>query len=297
MNYDLHPLCTLFPRMGDAEFASLVEDIKTNGLRQPITLHEKMILDGGNRYRACIEAGVEPAFVQFDGGNLVSFVLSANLHRRHMSAGQQAAIVASAQDWANAQTRGGDRRSDAIKVSPDTLKTAEARAAVAGVSIATQKRADKVAKADPKLVQQVAQGRVSLPDAVEAVSGKKKAKPKKATPVPTLVTPEGEDLSDAMDTDPTELLEELQRENESLLSQIKTLTAEDTKAELRKMILQRDHAIRQQSEAMDNAQREQKAHAYKHRQLMRCGKAVGEDDPSKIAAAVEAFVRQYKKAA
>ncbi len=31
---------------------------------------------------------------------------------RHMSAGQQAAIVASAQDWAKAQTQGGDRRSD-----------------------------------------------------------------------------------------------------------------------------------------------------------------------------------------
>lgn len=296
MNYDLHPLCTLFPRMGDAEFASLVEDIKINGLRQPITLHEGMILDGGNRYRACVEAGVEPVFTQFVGGNLVAFVLSANLHRRHMSAGQQAAIVASAQDWAKAQTVGNP----AFKAQSGNvtgLATVAERAAQSGASDKTQRMADKVAKADPALAKKVAHGEVSLPKAVEAVSSKKKAKPKKATPVPTLVTPEGEDLSDAMDTDPTELLEELQRENESLLSQIKTLTAEDTKAELRKMILQRDHAIRQQSEAMDNAQREQKAHAYKHRQLMRCGKAVGEDDPFKIAAAVEAFVRQYKKAA
>ena len=106
MTHELHPLCTLFPRLTGAEFQSLRDDIRANGLRQPIVLHAGMILDGGNRYRACIEAGVEPSFVDFAGGNLVSFVLSANLHRRHMTAGQQAAIVASAQDWAKAQTVG-----------------------------------------------------------------------------------------------------------------------------------------------------------------------------------------------
>ena len=98
MTIELHPLCTLFPRLSGAEFDALRDDIKTNGLRSPIVLHEGMILDGGNRYRACIEAGVEPTFSKFDGGNLVSFVLSVNLHRRHMTAGQQAAIVASAQN-------------------------------------------------------------------------------------------------------------------------------------------------------------------------------------------------------
>ena len=110
MHYELHPLCTLFPRMGGAEFDSLVADIKTNGLSQPITLHNGFILDGGNRYRACMEAGIEPRFVEFEGASVVSFVLSANLHRRHMTAGQQAAIVASAQDWAKAQTHGGNRK-------------------------------------------------------------------------------------------------------------------------------------------------------------------------------------------
>ena len=103
MNYELHPLCTLFPRLSGNEFESLCADIRNNGLRNPIVMHEGMILDGGNRYRACIEIGIEPDFVEFDGGNLVSFVLSVNLHRRHLSAGQQAAIVASAQDWGNAQ--------------------------------------------------------------------------------------------------------------------------------------------------------------------------------------------------
>ena len=61
--YELHPLCTLFPRLGDEEAARLAEDIKANGLREPITLCGGMILDGGNRYAACITAGVEPQFV------------------------------------------------------------------------------------------------------------------------------------------------------------------------------------------------------------------------------------------
>ena len=104
---ELHPLCTLFPRLADVEFDVLVADIKLNGLREPIITHDGMILDGGNRYRACLAAGVEPRWKLFDGGSIVSFVLSANLHRRHLTPGQQAAIVASAQDWASAHHQGG----------------------------------------------------------------------------------------------------------------------------------------------------------------------------------------------
>lgn len=172
MTYELHPLCTLFPRLSGAEFDALREDIKLNGLRQPIVLHEGMILDGGNRYRACLDAGVEPIFEQFDGGNLVSFVLSANLHRRHMSPGQQAAIVASAQDWAKAQGVGKPK-----SVNVDQLATVDQRAAQSGASRSTQKMADKLAKADPELIKQVAHGEVSLPKAVQQVSPKPSRKP------------------------------------------------------------------------------------------------------------------------
>lgn len=174
MEIELHPLCTLFPRMSGGEFASLASDIKANGLRNPITLLDGMILDGGNRYRACLEAGIDPVFARFEGGNIVSFVLSANLHRRHMSAGQQAAIVASAQDWSKSQTVGGDRKSEdaKIKVQDCTLVTSEQRAAASGASLRTQKDADKVAKASPELAKQVAHGEISLPKAVAQVDNK-----------------------------------------------------------------------------------------------------------------------------
>lgn len=169
----LHPLCSLFPRMTGSDFGALIEDIKSNGLREPITLHDGLILDGGNRYRACLHAGVEPRFVEFFGPSLVSFVLSANLHRRHMTAGQQAAIVASAQDWAKAQTVGNPQW---CNVAP--LQTAADRAAESGASLRTQKAADKVAKADPALAVQVGHGEVSLPKAVAQVENKPPKPPK-----------------------------------------------------------------------------------------------------------------------
>lgn len=190
MKFELHPLCTLFPRLEGAEFQALCNDIRENGLRNPIVLHNGMILDGGNRYRACVESGIEPAFQEFNGGNLVSFVLSANLHRRHMSPGQQAAIVASAQDWAKAQVHGGDRNSSVhVNTRPDTT---ENRAAQSGASIMTQRRADAVAKADPDLAKQVAHGEISLPKAVQSVAPQlAPRKTAQAKPAPSPVIPEG----------------------------------------------------------------------------------------------------------
>ena len=159
--------------------------------------------------------------------------------------------------------------------------------------------------------QQVRDGNISVAKAIAAVdAGKTKAKskpkakagtksaPASAAPAPLhAVAPTGDVTNDA-DTGQSidELIAEIQKENEQLHAQLKAMEADDTKAELRKALLQRDHAIRQQSEAMDRAAREHKAHAFKHRQLMRCGKAVGEDDPDKIAAAVEAFARQRRVA-
>ena len=290
MSYELHPLCTLFPRVTGAEFDGLVADIKAHGLRQPIVLHGGMILDGGNRYRACVEAGVEPVFQEFQGDNLVSFVLSANLHRRHLSAGQQAAIVASAQNWAQAQSVGRPK-----KYAPEStfLDTTEKRAAQSGASVATQRRADAVAKADPELAAKVAHGAVSLPRAVEQVAPQLASR--KTSPAPEPVAEPANDADTGQSID--ELIAEIQKENEQLHAQLKAMEADDTKAELRKALLQRDHAIRQQSEAMDKAHKSQDREKWAKRQLMRCGKAVGEEDPDKIAAAVEAFIRQYRKAA
>lgn len=76
-----------------AEWRGLVEDIKANGLNHPIILFEGKILDGRNREKACRAAGVEPRYVEFERAEKktsdpLTFVVSENLHRRHLTATQ-----------------------------------------------------------------------------------------------------------------------------------------------------------------------------------------------------------------
>lgn len=300
MSYELHPLCTLFPRVTGAEFDALVADIKANGLRNPIVVHDGMILDGGNRYRACLEIGMPPEFVEFSGGSAVSFVLSANLHRRHLTPGQQAAIVASAQDWAQAQGRGGDRKSDQSQ-SIDFDSVAK-RAAASGASRITQMKADKVAKADPELAKKVAHGEVSLPKALQEVEGKKPVKPKKAekteaTPAPApaaMVAPDGTVIEADDMVDLAQVCRELQAENESLRRQIESIEASDPKAEALRWRIAHEHAMRRQNELMDDAARIQRTLDMARKDLSAIGRAIGELDHTKVVRAVQAFVRAHK---
>ena len=90
---EFHPAADTFPLIQGQEFDALVEDIRTNGLNDPIILDKQgRILDGRNRYRACLKAGVEPRFEDWQGkeGEEMTFVVSANLQRRHLTTGQKA---------------------------------------------------------------------------------------------------------------------------------------------------------------------------------------------------------------
>src|SRR5215813_3069912 len=91
---DIHPLAEIFPPMSDEEIKSLIDDIKTNGLREPIILFEDKVLDGRNRHRACAELGIEPQTRKLDGkGDPLDYVISKNLHRRHLSESQRGVVA------------------------------------------------------------------------------------------------------------------------------------------------------------------------------------------------------------
>jgi N6-adenosine-specific RNA methylase IME4 len=133
-NLEAHPLATVFPLMEGDAFAELVADIREHGLREPIWLLGGKILDGRNRHRACVEAGIEPEFCEYLGDDPLSFVVSLNLRRRHLNESQRAMVAAELESLSH----GGDRRSlqdanlhlargalaETLKVSPRTVASA-----------------------------------------------------------------------------------------------------------------------------------------------------------------------------
>jgi hypothetical protein len=94
-----HPLSAAFPSMPEAEIDALAMDVEKNGQREPAVLFEGMVLDGWHRYIACTKAGVEFKAAEFDGDDPVSFVISKNLHRRHLTSSQRAAAVVATSTW------------------------------------------------------------------------------------------------------------------------------------------------------------------------------------------------------
>lgn len=90
-----HPAAAIFPLMDGIELNALVDDIRSHGLFEPIVLLEGRVLDGRNRLRACEIAGVTPSFVEWreNGATPIEWVVSHNLHRRHLTTGQKAALA------------------------------------------------------------------------------------------------------------------------------------------------------------------------------------------------------------
>ncbi len=101
MKYEVHPAADIFPMISESAFQELKADIAANGLREWGTIFDGKILDGRNRYRACCELGIDMDFMECSdevnetkGFDPIQFVLSKNLHRRHLKQSQRAMIGA-----------------------------------------------------------------------------------------------------------------------------------------------------------------------------------------------------------
>lgn len=105
---EAHPDAAIFPMMPEDELNELADDIKTNGQQMPILVQDGLIIDGRNRYAACLRAGVNPVFEEFSGTDVKAFIVSANINRRHMTKGARAMAVAKMYPDALAYKRGGN---------------------------------------------------------------------------------------------------------------------------------------------------------------------------------------------
>lgn len=189
--------------MDERRLAELKSDIESHGQREPVTLCDGMILDGRNRYRACIELGIEPLTREYVGDPW-AFAWSLNGARRDLEATVRALIFKRCEDgsakWAKRLSKiaeeGNRKKSKAAKGNSNAAKDRQktdashddmrlkksgknvalpARAAEAKVSPATMARADQIAKR-PDLEQKVVAGEMRPSEALREIRLEKRRK-------------------------------------------------------------------------------------------------------------------------
>jgi hypothetical protein len=155
--YKVHPAADVFPMMDDAELAALGEDIKANGLRIPIWFQgikgqrcsQKgvVLIAGRNRMEAMERIGMDTDYGALNKRILphyqdaTSFIISENIHRRHLTKAQRADLIVDAikagekLTQAESVSRGGRGKRNTVK------QKAVAEAKKVGISKGTVSRA------------------------------------------------------------------------------------------------------------------------------------------------------------
>lgn len=140
----------------DAELEVLARDIESNGLVEPIVVYGDQILDGRNRLRACELADVDPEFREWEGdeSDILPWIISKNLHRRHLDTSQRSMVAAKL-----ATLEHGERQTGKFAGVPTQGEAAE----LLNVSERSVRSAREVlTRGTPELVDQVERGEVSV---------------------------------------------------------------------------------------------------------------------------------------
>lgn len=125
-----HAAADVFAMMDNSRYNELLADIKKNGQRVPIVTCNGLILDGRNRYKACLELNIEPVIESFNG-NPWAYVWSLNGARRDLDGLQRAIIyhkcMANSDDWQAKQKEitdaGNTKRAEAASGNSNAVKT------------------------------------------------------------------------------------------------------------------------------------------------------------------------------
>jgi len=162
-----HPLSAAFPRMSADEFQELEDSITNNGVLNPITLFDGMVLDGWHRYQAATETSMDCPAVEIEFSDLAGaqdFVLAQNKARRHISASQLALATTAVYQWRpNGLNQFTEKRVDTQ--CPPSKTTAEL-AEISGVHPNTIKQAKAVqTHGAPEVLEAVRSGSMGLPKA------------------------------------------------------------------------------------------------------------------------------------
>lgn len=156
---EYHELANVFPMLPDAELEALAADIQANGLWHDITTYQGKILDGRNRYAACVLADVEPRFTEYTGDNPVAFVVSENIARRHLDESQRAMCAA------RLATMGEGRPNKTASIDAVSQPRAAEMLNVSRPSV--QRAAQVIEHGIPELIQAVDRGDMAVSRAAQ----------------------------------------------------------------------------------------------------------------------------------
>lgn len=173
---EYHPIASLFPMMRGEEYEALKKDIADNGQLEPIWLHpDGRIIDGRNRYRVCTELGIEPHCRTWSGeGSLVAFILSMNLHRRHLTPSQRAMVAVDILPMLEAEARvrmlAGRPCGNLATGSDDTGKARDHAAKLVQTGSRYVSDAKAIQDKAPALAEQVRAGEMNIPEAKREIA-------------------------------------------------------------------------------------------------------------------------------
>lgn len=161
-----HEVARLFPAPPEPQYREMKEDIRKHGQLHPILMIDGQVADGRGRYRACLELGIQPKVVEWDGkGSLVALIKSLNFHRRHLTESQAALVAAKMLPLLQKEAK---VRMLAGKAPDPGANLQQGRSCVLagkemGVSARSVASAKKVLGiGSPELVQAVEQGKVKV---------------------------------------------------------------------------------------------------------------------------------------
>lgn len=168
---EIHAAANIVPLLDGTAYEALKVDIRQNGQQIPIAVWRGLVLDGRNRLRACEELGIRPKvqeLTSLPGNSPTMFVLSANLHRRHLTPTQLAMVGARAREHFDAEARLRQARRAAPNDARGDARDLAGRAV--GVSGKTIDYASKVLKTGvPELIAACDVGKMAVSKAVQLV--------------------------------------------------------------------------------------------------------------------------------
>ena len=191
--YDTHPASEMFPIMLEKDIKELADDIRINGLREPITTFGGKVLDGRNRIKACEIAGVDPIFSELQPDESpVHFVWSMNYARRHLTTSQRSMAIITMQDMLAKESkqrmsRGGKlsvRKGVEIIPQAEQGRTRDKLAEIAHVNPHYISDAMAIQEGSSELAAEVLAGNVTIPEAKRRLKGGKETESDEAAAEP-----------------------------------------------------------------------------------------------------------------